>query len=53
MARIASRFAGVLAAVAVALGVSEQTARARVSRAVAALRQSLPLNTQVESNERF
>jgi RNA polymerase sigma-70 factor (ECF subfamily) len=37
--------------VAAALGVSEQTARARVSRAVAALRQSLPLSAQVESND--
>lgn len=36
-------------------GLSEQTARARVSRAVAALRRSLPiavtLNTRVESND--
>jgi RNA polymerase sigma-70 factor (ECF subfamily) len=39
------------AEVAVALGVSEQTARARVSRAVAALRQSLPLDARVESGE--
>jgi RNA polymerase sigma factor (sigma-70 family) len=39
------------AEVAVALGVSEQTARARVSRAVAALRQSLPLDAKTESSE--
>jgi RNA polymerase sigma factor (sigma-70 family) len=37
--------------VAAALGVSEQAARARVSRAVAALRHSLPLSAQVESND--
>jgi RNA polymerase sigma factor (sigma-70 family) len=35
--------------VAVALGVSEQTARARVSRAIAALRQTLPDDARVES----
>lgn len=35
--------------VAVALGVSEQTARARVSRAVAALRETLPLDASVEN----
>ena len=37
--------------VAEALGVSQQTARARVSRAVIALRQSLPLDAQMESND--
>lgn len=36
------------AEVAVALGVTEQTARARVSRAVAALRQSLPPSALLE-----
>jgi RNA polymerase sigma factor (sigma-70 family) len=37
--------------VATALGISQQTARARVSRAVAALRRSLPLDSQLESND--
>lgn len=37
--------------VARALGVSEQTARARVSRAVASLRRSLPTDSRVESND--
>ena len=40
------------AQVAAALGVSEQTARARVSRAAAALRRSLPTDAREESNDR-
>jgi RNA polymerase sigma factor (sigma-70 family) len=39
------------AEVAAALGVSEQTARARVSRAAAALRRALPLDARLESND--
>ena len=39
------------AQVAAALGVSEQTARARVSRAVAALRESLPIQLEVEPSD--
>jgi RNA polymerase sigma factor (sigma-70 family) len=39
------------AQVASALGVSEQTARARVSRAAAALRRALPLDARQESND--
>jgi RNA polymerase sigma factor (sigma-70 family) len=39
------------AELAVAMGVSEQTARARVSRAAAALRLALPVDAWVESND--
>jgi RNA polymerase sigma factor (sigma-70 family) len=37
--------------VATALGISEQTARARVSRAAAALRRSLPADSRSKSND--